>query len=491
MKAGRDCSLRRLLPAFLWLISGLWVAVPIARAEDSHTPLQPVDCPGTLAKSEQAACFILHVPADWGDLSHRSRELPVMRFAPLGKEATKSPLLVLGGGPGQSVIKLAGPIAENLKPFRQNRELILMDQRGTGPLSGQVQCEDAVGDDEQISIDRVAECVKAAEADAYFLSDYSTDFAVQDYRALRYSLKIDKWAIFASSYGGRVAQGLVREDEKGIDRILFNGPLFVATRFFDWNPFELVQQAIELCNEQEDCRSTYPDLYWDFQRLPFDIRKAKMPKDSFPADLQAYLYRNRLQAMLASHKLRAVPADITKTALSVQQALEQDIDWIAPSPLPQSMKGIGLLMHFAIICAEDIAPLADKSLSELDQPLQMAFYRNVCDRISKETSHTVKLKKGWQKASKTKKPVLMLNGQYDTIVNPQSAFETLKLYANGALITVPFAGHDVVSQISCARDIATKFLDGTAATKLDNTCVGDGNVAFFGPSEKWLETEAH
>jgi hypothetical protein len=98
----------------------VWLAIPgPARAEDSHTPLEPIECPGKRAKGDQATCFILHLPADWTDISGRSVEVPVMRFAPLRPEGPqKKPLLVLMGGPGQSAIWLEKALAGNLRPFR-------------------------------------------------------------------------------------------------------------------------------------------------------------------------------------------------------------------------------------------------------------------------------------------------------------------------------------------------------------------------------------
>ena len=483
MKAGKDKWIIRFLSAFLCLFILVVMGAGNLRAEDTHTPLEPVSCPGKGGEGEVVECYILHVPSDWNDIANRPMELPVMRFAPLGGKASKPPLLILGGGPGQSVIHLQKQIASNLKLFREDRELVLMDQRGTGPLAEDVQCQEAVGEDDTISIDKLVDCAREAEKGQHYLSDYSTDFAAEDYHALRNALHIDQWAVMATSYGARVAQALVRRDEKGIERIVFNGPLFISTRFFDWNPFAKVESTIELCNEQDTCRSVYPDLYWDFQRLPFEMRKVKLANEKLPAAIYIFLYRNRLQALLARHRIADVPADIVKTARSVAEAIREDKVWTPPPPLAPSMKGIGLLMHFAILCAEDIAPLDGKTFNELDQPLQVSYYRSACQRLTEVSRHTIKLGKGWDQAARTSKPILILNGEYDTIVDSEASGQVLSLYPNGRWIEVPFMGHDQVSRVACARQITESFLSGTAPGKLKNHCMITSELAFHGPDE--------
>ena len=479
MSAGRPRQMRFFLPAFMLWLFGAVVASFSARAEDSHVPLEPISCPSEAVQGEDVVCFLFHVPSDWNDISNRPMVLPVMRFAPLGAEASKPPLLILGGGPGQSVILLQKNIVKNLKFLRQDREIILMDQRGTGPMSEALFCTDALGENEMVDSEALASCVKSAEASGLRLSDYSTGFAVEDYRALRYALGIDKWAIIASSYGARVAQGLIRRDEKGIDRIVFNGPLFLATKLFDWSPIEKIDEVIESCNEDDPCRTAFPDLYWDYQRLPFAMSRAKLEESAvIPASAQAFFYGKRLTSLLAQNKAGAVPADIAATTLSLDKALADKTIWTPPDPLPQSMKNISLLMHFALSCAEDINRLADQSSLDLKQPLTVEFYRQACETLGQKASNVIKLEKGWDKGSKSSRPVLILNGELDPIVMPEKVADSLSLFSNAAWVKLPFGGHDVFSNQPCVRQIAEAFLAGGRPDALDTSCAEKREPSF-------------
>ena len=478
-KASRLPLLGRGLLVFFFCL----MAFPVLTlAEDSHTPLESIACPGERTEGEKADCFILHLPADWTQLSGRSIEVPVMRYAALGGQATKPPLLMLVGGPGQSAIYFEKGIARNLKIYRQDRDLILMDQRGTGPFAKDIDCQNARDEKERIKVKALIECVQTAREAGYGYGDYSSAWAAKDYRALRYALQIDRWSVIATSYGARIAQRLLEIDAKGIDRVLFNGPLFNQTLFFDWDPFSVIQDAVEQCEERDACREAYPNLHWDFTALPFSMQKVELKEGEAPSALQPYLYRRRLQAMLHRHQLPKLPEDITETYKSVQAALKDSAIWTPPPPLPQSMKRIGLMMHFSIMCAEEIDRMKDQDLNDLKQPLQVNFYRHACEELNKAKALPQKMTQGWDKGKKSTKPILVFNGAFDTLVNPASLKNVLPLYPKARHIELPFAGHDVLTRNACAREIAEEFLNGGSPAKLDVSCIEKEVPAFELPN---------
>lgn len=481
MKAGNPTDTSSRIPAFLCLaLMVLLLVLPgwQAHADDSHTPMEPIPCPGVEVDDGGVSCFIAHMPADWSNISGRDMELPVMRFAPLEGEASLPPLLVLMGGPGQSAIYMQEPIAKNLRPFRKNRELILMDQRGTGPFADEIACDDARGKHEAIEIEKLVECARQATESGYRFADYDSFSTARDYRALRYALKIDKWAILATSYGARVAQHLIEIDEKGIDRILFNAPLFNQILFFDWDPLPLVETVVEACDGDEACREAYPGLYWDFTALPYLMQKVKVGEDDLPPALQSYLYMRRLRSLLHRHRAGELPKDIAQVHQTVREAVAHDRIWTPPDPLPQSMRQVGLFMHFAILCEEEMPRMAKQGLHDLKQPLQIVFYRQVCEDLHKAMKARPQLPKHWDQGRKSKLPVLILNGSLDTLVEPESPGQVLPLYPNGRWLQMPHAGHDVFSNNACAKQIGAAFLEGSAASGLDITCLEEIKLIF-------------
>ena len=256
---------------------------------------------------------------------------------------------------------------------------------------------------------------------------------------------------------------------------------FSAPLFFDWKPGALVERAVDLCNDDDACRKRFPDLFWDFQQLPFDMRKVTLDGDAIPPELLPHMYQKRLRALLSRHRLAELPADITKTAMSLAIALAEDTAWTPPPSLSQSMRGIGLLMHFAILCAEEIRPFDDRELDNFGQPFSLSFYRKACAKLEANANHQVKLDKAWRKAQATSRPVLIFNGAYDTSVNPEFSEPIEQLYPNSRHVQVPLAGHDIVSKITCAREILADFLNGKAPRDLVDGCARLNRVKFIAP----------
>ncbi|MCT4655908.1 MAG: alpha/beta hydrolase [Cohaesibacter sp.] len=508
-----EASIQSRLRHWILAFSCLWIALfSAAQAEDSHTPLEPLECPGTRPQGEAAACFILHLPADWSKISGRSIEVPVMRFAPTGdleaaQKAAKPPLLVLLGGPGQSAIYLEKILLRRLAYLRKDRELILMDQRGTGPFNTGLACEEAIDDKDRVQFSALKACAKDAMEAGYRLEDYSTMAAARDYRALRYALKIDKWSVIATSYGARVAQKLLEIDEKGIDRLILNSPHLIEALLFDWSPFPLVEKVMDACNEDDRCREAYPELYWDFQTLKFNMQKVELAKDALPhleKDRQAagdqaqkeesnealsngekeqaskillyHLYRQRLQALLARHRAGEVPRDIWRTAQSLDQALASESPWSPPKPLTSNMKKISLLMHYTVFCQEDGERMRKKGFETIPQQLYVQFYRKVCELLDGPS-----LEKGWDKAKKSKKPLLLLSGDLDTVIDPESPKKVQKRYPNMQWIRFPNAGHDVANRNACARKLVADYLEHK---ELQKDCVLDGALHFSANQEQ-------
>lgn len=502
-KASRAPKLGKALLAFFFagLLSATGLATPSALADDSHTPLEPLDCPGELPEGEAAICFIFHLPADWNDLSGRSVEVPVMRFAPTGNldeaaKANKPPLLVILGGPGQSAIYLRHVMLKRLAPLRVDRELILMDQRGTGPLNLELACEDALDDGDKVDIEKVVQCAERAKAEGINFADYTTEATARDYRALRYALKIDRWDVIATSYGARVAQKLLVHDEKGTNRLVLNSPHFLHSLLIDWDPFPLVEKVMEQCNEDEVCRNSYPSLYWDFQALRFDIAKVELSektlslikegkeaaeelgpdgKADYIRGLVYLLYRQRLQSLLARHRPGEVPHDIWTTMISLQKALQTETAWSPPKPLTSSSKKISQLVHYTIFCQEDGTRMKAKGWDAIAQPLYAHFYKAICTKLDGP-----KLKAGWDKIKKSKTPILILSGDLDTVVDPESSEKVLKSYPNATWLRFPSSGHDVPAHNLCARQIMWDFLNGK---KLETNCIGKTPMIFLRPDQ--------
>src|SRR5437762_502467 len=131
-------------PLLLFLLA-LLLALPMsARAERSLGQLHFQPC--TLSsdfggQSLDAQCTHLSVPENRALANGRKISLAIA-WIPATGDAVADPLFLIAGGPGQSALESFAGIAGALSDARKKRDLILVDQRGTGG-SNKLACRSA------------------------------------------------------------------------------------------------------------------------------------------------------------------------------------------------------------------------------------------------------------------------------------------------------------------------------------------------------------
>lgn len=134
------------------------------------------------------------------------------------RRATRPPLIGLTGGPGQAGVVYATTY-DYILPTA-GRDLVMFDQRGTG-ASGLLRCPSLERDIRYFS--------KAAQACASRLgarrSFYTSADSAEDLEDLRIRLRAPKIALFAVSYGSRVATEYARRYPERVDRMILDSPV--------------------------------------------------------------------------------------------------------------------------------------------------------------------------------------------------------------------------------------------------------------------------
>ncbi len=192
---------------FLILI-GLLAQIGAATANYNTSNFEPCHVTGV---KDRAECVVLELPEDWTAKESVKIGVFVARIPPSGGLAVKPPLFILAGGPGEAA-STYGPIISALTSVRRGRELIRVDQRGTGQ-STPFKCSwknlpmGATGQElaDRCKIDRNRNT-----------EHYTTLNYVHDIDAVRQELGYEKIDIWAGSYGTRVALTYAREYEANV-----------------------------------------------------------------------------------------------------------------------------------------------------------------------------------------------------------------------------------------------------------------------------------
>ncbi|MFS2017838.1 alpha/beta fold hydrolase, partial [Massilia sp. CT11-108] len=185
------------------LLLGAWLAATIPAAATPATPAPTRSChlPGV---EEALRCLTLPVPLEPGKPA--TLNLHVTIAPALRQGARPDPLFVLAGGPGEAGSDVLPLLSTAFKRVRATRDIVFVDQRGTG-LSGKLECPSDADADAQLS-DADADaalrrCIAASKAP---FAAYTTAAAARDIESVRRALGYDRINLWGGSYGTRLAQ---------------------------------------------------------------------------------------------------------------------------------------------------------------------------------------------------------------------------------------------------------------------------------------------
>jgi pimeloyl-ACP methyl ester carboxylesterase len=168
------------------------------------------DCPG----GKRVRCFTVTVPLDRSGRVSGQIRLRAARVR--SRNPTRTPVVALVGGPGEAGVTFATAFATQLP--RAHRDLIVLDQRGTG-ASGLLRCR-AFERRAGATLDRPAgACGRSLGARrSYYTSADSAD----DIEALRVRLGTPRIVLYGVSYGTRVALEYARRHPRGLARLILD-----------------------------------------------------------------------------------------------------------------------------------------------------------------------------------------------------------------------------------------------------------------------------
>ncbi|MCP2341376.1 alpha/beta fold hydrolase [Actinomadura rupiterrae] len=166
-------------------------------------------------------CWKLTVPLDHSGRTHGTLDLQVgVADAPAHPKGT---LLFLTGGPGQEGVALLSRITARMPAVFKQYRLVILDQRGTGPLGAvtcpAMQAQVSGSDSAPATPDAVDECVHLLGDRARF---YGTDQTVGDLELLRRALGVNAMAVDGVSYGSLTAARYALAHPRHVSKLLLD-----------------------------------------------------------------------------------------------------------------------------------------------------------------------------------------------------------------------------------------------------------------------------
>ena len=397
--------------------------------------------------------------------------------------AEPDPLVVLSGGPGQSANDFYGAVGGAFARIRRNRDIVLIDQRGTG-RSNRLDCKlpdetDFAGVDPRQLQEQARACLKDMPGDPRF---YTTSIAVRDLEEIRAALGYPSLNLYSVSYGTRVAQHYVRRYPSRVRTVILDGAVPVDLAL---GPDAALQaqnaldRLLERCAGDDACNKAFPQARTQFDSLRERLRRERIEMEiPDPVDARPAATRFGTGELSAAVRLLTY-ADETASLLPLMiheaQTLQQPQGLMAQYLMIKRStdEQIAYGMHFAVVCSEDAPRWAQENISK--EALAATYMgidymdgmRAICDvwpRGPVDADFNAPL------ASTV--PALILSGGNDP-VTPQSYGErALRSFKNARHFVVAGQGHGQLA-IGCMPRIIASFIDRGSAADLDADCIGN------------------
>lgn len=463
------------------LIATSACGVPTAAAA-SGTPPGLVRC-WLDGVAQQALCGIVRRPLDPGRPQGPAIDVHVAVLPALARNPLPDPVFFLAGGPGQSAIDLAGSIGRLLSRLNQRRDIVLVDQRGTG-RSAPLDCPqlppttplaDSAAPQQQVA--RLQRCRAHLQTLPHGdLRHYTTPVAMADLDAVRRRLGAERIDLVGGSYGTRAVLDYQRQFPGAVRRAVIDGVapadmrLPTAASLDNQHALDAVFAA---CRSDPTCGARHPTLQDDWRallaRLPMEVtvhhpltgteERLAVTRDGLLGLVRLPLYAPALAA--------ALPEAIADAS----RGRFDPLFGLSAAMAPRQRGRIAEGMHFSVVCSEDAAPAAADGL-EVGADFGDAFaavYAKVCADWPQAV-----LPAGFRRLPPAQAATLLLSGGADPVTPPRHGQRVAQ--ALGALarhVVVPQAGHGLLA-LPCMRDVVYRFIDAETdadALNVDVACV--------------------
>lgn len=440
-------------------------------------------CPFETEETEAITCGYLTVPENRAQPDDVTVEIAVAIIASWSSMPRPDPVLYLEGGPGGSALLGIDDWLES--PLREERQIILFDQRGTGFSWPNLACPevDAVDANDTFAgvpqIEAVEACRERLRGLGVDLSAYNSMTSAADVHDLRLALGIEEWNLFGISYGTRLALTVMRDYPDGVRSAVLDSvypPNVDAYTVAPQTQADAILALIAECAADQACNALYPDLEQDLYALidtlneePFETDDEFFTGDDLVHALVSHLYDTTLIPLLPAAIGEAAAGDFTlwldlagndedysgwkrSHSTIVRQDEVNDL-------VPDDAQG----MFYSVECNEE-TPFGDLTQARL---LMEEYAPQIAEPLLAELEELYAECAIWgageadsiESASvRSDTRTLLLTGQLDPVTPPAWAKLADVSLSNAFYVELPRAGHSVSSDGDCTMQIIVDFL---------------------------------
>ena len=447
-------------------------------------------CPSEITVSG-AKCGTLEVFEDRTAGTGSTISLNIAVIPALSRSPKTDPLFAFNGGPGGASTDLADMADGPLRRIRQERDIVLVDQRGTGE-SGPLNCASDEPDSLLFltdivtwSVNELKKCLDGYEADTRL---YTTPIAMDDIDEVREALGYDQINLWGGSYGTRAALVYMRRHPQNTRAVIIDGLAPTGMRL----PLHMGddgQRALDMmwqdCAADANCAEAYGNIGAKFDSLKVRLKRNQALVGSTPdaATRQDLVHfrdprtgEDRDMPIHWDGVAGLVRNALYKTELAallpliIDRAYHGDFDPLIAlaEPWAASSDKMSQGMFYSVVCTEDLPFITDAERRAYGNNFIGTFPLEVMSRIC-DFWPRGELPANYHDPIATDHPVLVLSGNLDPVTPPRWGEQVGTHLKNSRHIVVPGVGHG--TNYGCVPKLMAQFIDDADATALDASCV--------------------
>jgi pimeloyl-ACP methyl ester carboxylesterase len=421
----------------------------------------------------------------------RKIRLKIVVFPATGVNHAPDPFVYIPGGPGSSATEDAPYIARAYGKIRERRDLVFVDQRGTGG-SHPLNCELFNPADPQsylgyfFPLDAVRKCRTQLESKAD-LTLYTTSIAMDDLDDVRAALGYERLNLFGGSYGTRAALVYLKRHPKSVRTLTLQGVAptnqYMPLAFAQSNERAL-DGIIGECAANEACNKAFPNLRADSKAVlnrllqgPIEVEVRYQEEGGRPQ--QAGRRKVKLSRDLAAEAIRYMlysPPGASRVPLVLHLAAQGDFGPLAEAALnfrQQIVSSGSNGLYLSITCAEDLPWIKSGEGERFAANTFLGDYRLRQQREACALWPRATIPSDYSVPTKASASVLILTGEWDPVTPPANGDAIARDLPNSLHVVVPDGAHGFggLDRVDCIDRLIGEFVEQGTAKGLDTSCV--------------------
>lgn len=441
-------------------------------------------CPFELFEGDHIRCGYLYVPEVRSDPDSREVELAVAILASRSSNPKADPILYLEGGPGGSA--LADPDSWLESPLLDERDIILLDQRGTGFSLPSLNCIELEAEDEQVSTLEAAQaCRDRLENEGVNLAAYNSAASAADIHDLRLALGYEEWNLLGISYGTRLGLTVMRDAPQGIRSVILDSvypPNINAYTDQPLNNADAIQALLDGCAANKACHEAYPTLSEHFYELIDELNDAPYENDEDYID-GGVIIDTLVSTLYDTSTIPELPFVINEAYYENYEPMlnlmggddEEGANRLERRPFQDEDLSDSEGQFYSVECHEEVPfgnlaeakakvasyppQLTDKLLADLEELFQVCGFWGAGEADPIEAQ-----------AVQSPLPTLLLAGEYDPVTPPSWAKLATTTLAQHYYFEIPAGGHSLTDAGDCPLGIIIGFLNNPLSQP-DGSCI--------------------